>query len=191
MTQFLCIPHCPREYLHSHFQSMLHWVLESLQNIKHKNASALNSTQLHASSNSILYCSTLWLVESQLSAHHTSINNVPEVITDAAISIVVADLHSALPHWWLCTIHQPDVTICACCCRNEIISRHLLSVTVGMQPTLVALKTHYNWSDFQEWIQGSKVCRCSCQQCCCTRHWHRYQYPVHIHQYLEENKNST
>ena len=70
-------------------------------------------------------CGTLWFVESQLSAHHTCINNVPEVITDAAISIVVADLYSALPHWWLRTIHQSDATICACC---EIYTKHPLKI---------------------------------------------------------------
>ena len=147
--------------------------------------SVLNSTRLHASSNSTLNCNTLWFIESQLSAHYTCINNVPEVITDAGIFIVVADLYSALPHWWLCAIHQSDVTIHACCERKEIIIKQLLSVTLYREPISVVLKTHYKRSDFQEWNLGNKVCRCSCQQYYCTQHWHRYQYPFHIHQYLE------
>ena len=46
--------------------------------------------------------------------------------------------------------------------------------------------THYKRSDFQEWILGSKVCRCSCQQCCYILHSHRGLYPADIHWYLEE-----
>ena len=54
------------------------------------------STKLH--NKRVLDSITFRFIESQLSAHHICINNVPEVITDAAINIVVADLYSALPH---------------------------------------------------------------------------------------------
>ena len=49
--------------------------------------------------------------------------------------------------------------------------------------------THYKWSHFQEWNLGSKVCICSCQQCCCILRSRRDQYPADIHQYLERGIN--
>ena len=49
--------------------------------------------------------------------------------------------------------------------------------------------TYYKWSHFQEWSLGSKVCICSCQQCCCILHSYRDQYPADIHQYLEKGIN--
>ena len=105
-----------------------------------------------------ILCSTLWFVESQLSAHHTCINNVPEVITDAAICIVVADLHSTLPQWWLRTIHQSDVTICACCERSTMLNNNFIEVYVESELTASGhISRNESWDARSAYVAASSV----------------------------------
>jgi len=110
MVQLHCTPHCPRGYYHFHFQSRLHGVVQHLQHKKeihcnHWYGYEYVLIKIDKNWNRAQWYFTFRSVKSQLSAHDTCIYNVPPIITDSTIRIVVADLHSAFSYWWFSAIH--------------------------------------------------------------------------------------
>ena len=87
--------------------------------------------------------------ESQLPAHHSGIINAPEVITDGAPAIVVADLHTALAGGH--ATYQSQVTIgTALASHSSVLCMHTVvdgEVATGEQPILSSCALHIVYVD--------------------------------------------